>query len=248
MSQTHVQRIPVRIEYFNPQALLPYGLLRDQIKATIEDAHEFVYNLNSMLYQQIGQRIEDILMAATFSGMLSELIVRQLSKHSTTLTRNLYHNDHPDLIPLNYWTLSEIAIQVRGTSEMSGFRAGKRATHLISEGVYYSGNAVQYGHEGVEVKTSRYGSGWQGHNPEKIWIMVFRYHNDPHKPENDRRPLEKRAPFQIAEVLAAQLDKSDWSAQGRRAGSRRTPTASIVASGTAKLRANWVYRVPDFGV
>jgi hypothetical protein len=214
MSQTHVQRIPVRIEYFNPQALPPYGLLRDQIKATIEDAHEFVYNLNSMLYQQIGQRIEDILMAATFSGMLSELIVRQLSKHSTTLTRNLYHNGHPDLIPLNY----------------------------------YSGNAVQYGHEGVEVKTSRYGSGWQGHNPEKIWIMVFRYHNDPHKPENDRRPLEKRAPFQIAEVLAAQLDKSDWSAQGRRAGSRRTPTASIVASGTAKLRANWVYRVPDFGV
>jgi hypothetical protein len=98
----------------------------------------------------------------------------------------------------------------------------------------------------VEIKTSRYASGWQGHNPEKIWIMVFRYNNEPHKPERDSRLLEQRAPFQFVEVLAAELERGDWSAQGRKSGSRRTPTASIVASGTAKLRANWVYRNPNF--
>ena len=212
MLNAHLRRVPIQDDYLNPQAILPYGLTTDQIKATLEDTHAFIHNLNKILYEQISQRIEDVLMAATFSGMLSEFIVRQLSKHSTTLTRNLYHNGHPDLIPVGR----------------------------------YLNDAVQYGHEGVEVKTSRYASGWQGHNPEKIWVMVFRYDNDPYKPEKDARSIEAHAPFQIVEVLAAELDKTDWSAQGRGAGSRRTPTASIIASGTAKLRTNWIYRNPKF--
>jgi hypothetical protein len=103
------------------------------------------------------------------------------------------------------------------------------------------------GHEGVEVKTSRYSGGWQGHNPEKIWTMIFQYYNDPYRPEKDPRPIEERLPFQIIQVLAAELAKSDWSAQGRGIGSRRTPTASINALGTAKLRFNWIYRNPNVG-
>jgi len=189
-----------------------YGLRLGEVEVVLTETHQFIYSLNEILNQQIGQRMEDILMPATFSGMLSEFIVRQLSQHSTTLTRNMYHNGHPGLILVNA----------------------------------YPGNAVQYGHEGVEIKTSRYASGWQGHNPENIWLMVFRYHSDPYKPKKDPRPLESRSPFQVVEVLAAQLEKSDWSAQGRGAGSRRTPTASIIASGTAKLRANWLYRNPSF--
>ena len=172
MPTTHLHNILIRDDYFNREAVLPHRLLLDEVKATLEDTHRFIYSLNSMLYQQTEQRIEDILMAATFSGMLSEFIVRQLSKHSTTLTRNLYHNGHPDLIPINR----------------------------------YPSNAVHYGHEGVEVKTSRYASGWQGHNPEKIWIMIIRYDSDPYKPEKDPRPMEERSPFQIVEVLAAELD------------------------------------------
>jgi hypothetical protein len=203
--------MPVHGIHLNSQAVLPYGLLLGDVRTTLEEAHTFIYSLNRVLYRQIGQRIEDILMPATFSGMLSEFIVRQLSVHSTTLTRNLYHNGHPDLIPVGR----------------------------------YPGDAIQYGHDGIGVKTSRYSSGWQGHNPENIWLMVFRYRNDPYKPEKDLRPLEEHVPFQIVEVLAAKLEKSDWSAQGRGSGSRRTPTASVVATGTAKLRANWLYRVPD---
>jgi len=205
-----IQLLPVRDEYFNPHAELPYQLTATEIKSTLEDTHKFVFNLNEMLHREMGQRIEDVLMAATFSGMLSEFIVRRLSAHSLMLTRNLYHNGHPDLIPRHR----------------------------------YSGNSVQYGHEGLEVKTSRYSSGWQGHNPEKIWMMIFRYENDPYKPEKESRDLEKHLPFQIVEVLAAELKKSDWSSQGRRTGSR-TPTASIVASGLTKLRANWIYRIPS---
>jgi hypothetical protein len=37
----------------------------------------------------------------------------------------------------------------------------------------YPNNAVQYSTEGVEVKASRHSTGWQGHNPEAVWLMVF---------------------------------------------------------------------------
>jgi hypothetical protein len=118
MPVSSVRRASISERYFNPQVVLPFGLSIDDVKATLIETHEFVYDLNRMLYRRIGLRIEDVLMAATFSGMLSEFIVRQLSSHSKTLTRNLYHNGHPDLIPINL----------------------------------YPGNAIQYGHVGVEIK------------------------------------------------------------------------------------------------
>jgi hypothetical protein len=45
---------------------------------------------------------------------------------------------------------------------------------LIPAGLF-SENAVQYAQEGVEIKASRHASGWQGHNPEAIWLMVFHF-------------------------------------------------------------------------
>src|SRR5437879_6167443 len=29
------------------------------------------------------------------------------------------------------------------------------------------------GSDGIEIKASRYSQGWQGHNPENVWLMVF---------------------------------------------------------------------------
>ena len=37
----------------------------------------------------------------------------------------------------------------------------------------FPGDACQHGQEGIEIKASRHTSGWQGHNPEDIWLMVF---------------------------------------------------------------------------
>ena len=92
------RRIRIHDDYFNLRARWPDGMMLSQIKSVLDDTHEFVYSLNKRCYQETGQRIEDILMAATFGWKLSEFIVRRLSEHSTTLTRNLYHNGHPDLI------------------------------------------------------------------------------------------------------------------------------------------------------
>lgn len=99
----------------------------------------------------------------------------------------------------------------------------------------YPDNSVLKG-KGIEVKTSKQKGGWQGHNPEKGWIMVFRY-----KIDNETEPVQNRNPTEIVEVLAAELDKKDWSFSGRSGASRRTITASIVKSGMEKLRSNRIY-------
>jgi hypothetical protein len=32
---------------------------------------------------------------------------------------------------------------------------------------------IQHSDQGIEIKASRYLRGWQGHNPENIWLMIF---------------------------------------------------------------------------
>jgi len=111
---------------------------------------------------------------------------------------------------------------------------------LLPKG-YYSSNLILKGDEGIEVKSSIQRGGWQGHNPENCWLMVFRYVIG--KKENG-----EVIPLTFVEILCAKLTKKDWSFSGRKGASRRTPTASITTSGVEKLRNNFLYRLPDFGV
>lgn len=55
-------------------------------------------------------------------------------------------------------------------------------------------------------------------------------------------------PLTFVEILCAKLERADWSFSGRKGASRRTPTASITASGVEKLRNNFLYRLPDVGI
>jgi len=111
---------------------------------------------------------------------------------------------------------------------------------LLPKGCY-SSNLILKGKEGIEVKSSIRRGGWQGHNPEKCWLMVFRYVRGK---QNDG----KVEPLRFVEILCAKLTKKDWTFSGRRGASRRTPTASITTSGVEKLRKNFIYRLPGYGV
>jgi len=104
---------------------------------------------------------------------------------------------------------------------------------------HFSNDAAQHASEGIEVKASRYGKGWQGHNAEDGWLMVFVF--DTNSP---RDPMLRIAPkpFRFVMVLAAQLYKDDWQFSGRSATSRRTITASVKESGYTKMIANWIYK------
>lgn len=111
---------------------------------------------------------------------------------------------------------------------------------LIPAGLF-PGNAVQYTHEGVEVKASHYPRGWQGHNAEESWLMVFVF--DANRPRDTDRGIEPK-PFRFVKVLGARLERTDWTFSGRSETSRRTITASVAPSGYAKMEANWIYRDP----
>lgn len=101
---------------------------------------------------------------------------------------------------------------------------------------------VQYGHEGIEVKASRYDSGWQGHNPENVWLMVFVYESN--VPRDEGMGVKAKS-FRFLRVYAAELGMEDWKYYGRSEQSRRTVNASIIKSGRGKMIANWIYRAPD---
>lgn len=103
----------------------------------------------------------------------------------------------------------------------------------------FSNDAVQHTTEGVEIKSSRRAAGWQGHNPETVWLMVF--HFDSNTPGDAMKKVGPR-PFHFKGGYAARLEKEDWSFSGRSAASRRTITASVNQLGMKKLRANWVFQ------
>lgn len=109
---------------------------------------------------------------------------------------------------------------------------------LLPAGLF-PGEALQHGAEGIEVKGSRYPRGWQGHNPEDCWLMVFVF--DASRPADRGKNVPPRS-FGFRRVYLGRLVKSDWTFSGRKEGSRRTITASVNPSGYAKMTANWVYR------
>lgn len=109
---------------------------------------------------------------------------------------------------------------------------------LIPAGLFPN-NSVQYAHDGIEVKGSRHNSGWQGHNPESIWLLVFHFDSNS---SNDSNKGIGPKPFWFRGVYGARLETSDWAFSGRSSTSRRTITASVNKGGVQKMKANWIYR------
>jgi len=114
---------------------------------------------------------------------------------------------------------------------------------LVPKGMY-PGDSALHEEQGIEIKGSRYDKGWQGHNPENTWLMVFVFASN--------RPVDAGKgvspfPFRFRAVYGAELSKADWSFAGRSETSRRTITATVLPSGYAKMRANWIYLDPRAG-
>jgi hypothetical protein len=82
-------------------------------------------------------------------------------------------------------------------------------------------------------------SGWQGHNPEDVWLMVFVF--EANSSRDEAHAIEPK-PFRFVKVVGASLQRSDWQFSGRSQTSRRTITASVKRSGFEKMEANWIYR------
>ncbi len=112
---------------------------------------------------------------------------------------------------------------------------------LVPKGMF-PGDSILHANEGIEVKASRHKSGWQGHNPEDVWLMVFVF--DANSARDKAQGIPPK-PFRFVKVVGARLTKNDWSFSGRSKTSRRTITASVTRSGYNKMEANWIYRDPE---
>ncbi|MDD9819649.1 MAG: hypothetical protein OXR07_02080 [Nitrospira sp.] len=194
-------------KYVNQQVSLPYGLRIGEVAKAVAATYRLLHGLNDYLARAGFPSLEDLLLGNSLSGIISEFLVKNIARASTTLEANLKVGGHPDLLP-------------KGC---------------------YSSNLVLKGDQGIEVKSSIQAGGWQGHNPEHCWLMVFRY-------AIGEQENAQKLPLTFLEILCAEVERSDWSFSGRKGASRRTPTASITASGVEKLRRNFLYRVPGAGV
>ena len=201
---------PVWRDGFNAMAVLPYGCATEHILRAMSDCVDFLGFVNTQLHTRQTPRLESLLMAANFSSVVSEYMNVTIPKYCVSLTRNTYHNGHPDLLP-----------------------AGM-----------FQNNAVQYSHDGIEVKASRYVKNWQGHNAEESWLLVFVFESNRPGDLSQPKPILPR-PFRFIKVVGAQLQRDDWKEQPRGDRSRRTATATILQSGYERMESNWIYREPD---
>lgn len=181
-------------EYINHDATLPYNLTVHEVSKAVSETYRLFNGLNNFLTSNEFRPMEELLLGNSLSGILSELLVKNIARVSSSLVANLKVGGHPDLL-------------LKG---------------------YYDSNLILKGDEGIEVKTSIQKGGWQGHNPEDSWLLLFRY-------MVGVQDNNQTVPLTFVEILCAKLTKKDWSFSGRKGASRRTPTASITTSGVEKL-------------
>lgn len=194
-------------KYVNHKASLPYSLKVGEIVNAVSETYRLINGINDYLLNNGFRALEELLLGNSFSGIVSEFLVKNIARTSSSLEANIKVGGHPDLLPKGH----------------------------------YTSNLVLKGDEGIEVKASIQRGGWQGHNPEDCWIMIFRYVVGK-QDDGQIKPLE------FIEIMCAKLTKKDWSFSGRKGASRRTPTASITTAGVEKLRRNFLYRIPNIGV
>lgn len=197
--------VAVDLGQFNKRAKIPYGLKIEHLLRAMNEFTQFLGFINPQLNSKKTERLESFLMPANFSSIVGEFMAAAIPKHCKTLSRNNYHNGHPDLVPTGH----------------------------------YPQNSAQHGPVGIEVKGSRHVSGWQGHNAEDVWLMVFVFDSNT---SSDAGKGNAPRPFRFVKVVGALLQKSDWNFSGRSETSRRTITASINRTGYDKMEANWLYR------
>lgn len=77
---------------------MAFGLRLNDFVSAMEDVYDFFYDVNTNLTGKGLRRLEDMMRPANLSGTLSDMLTDSLAQHSRSLTPNLYHNGHPDLI------------------------------------------------------------------------------------------------------------------------------------------------------
>lgn len=79
--------------------VLPYNLKPNDFLRVVEDVHEVLHEINTLLHGKSYERLDELLDRAGFSGFISRTVVDRLDRASRSLAKNEYHNGFPDLLP-----------------------------------------------------------------------------------------------------------------------------------------------------
>lgn len=90
----------------------------------MQDIYDFFYDVNRGLVQGGLLRLDDMLRPAIMSGVLSDMLTASLAKHSRTLTVNLYHNGHPDLLVSGAYADNKVKAGSEGVEIKTTRKAG----------------------------------------------------------------------------------------------------------------------------
>jgi len=206
-----MERPRFKENWFNPDAELPYGLTAEEVATAIKEFYDFYSELNEFLLGEDHGRLETVIRANNaLSDFVGNVVTEEVAKASDSLMMNQKQDGFPDLLPV----------------ENEEYRSKNYEVH--------------HGDHGIETKCSKSSGGWQAHNNESAWFIIFRYERG--NPKDEIREMD---PIRFVQVPAANLDEDDWSYSGRSEDSRRTITSSILADGMHKLRSNPIYEDPN---
>lgn len=121
----HLKREEPNEQFFNRDASLPYQLRLKDFSLAMQDVYDFFYDVNRNLLARGLKRFDDFLRPAAMSGIISDMVTASLATHSRTLTENLYHNGHPDLILDGHFAdnaaqSSEEGVEIKTTRKSGG--------------------------------------------------------------------------------------------------------------------------------
>jgi hypothetical protein len=119
-----ILRNSVDVTKFNPDAVYPYELRRQDFQMAMQDVYDFFYDVNSLLTMKGLQRLDDMLRPAIMSGVLSDMLTASLAKHSRVLQENEYFNGHPDLIVQGVYPGNAVKAGTEGVEIKTTRRAG----------------------------------------------------------------------------------------------------------------------------
>jgi hypothetical protein len=109
---------------FNRTRTLPYALRIADFEMAMQDVYDFFFDVNTFLLDRGLQRLEDMLRPANLSGTLSDMLTDAVAKHSRTLTTNLFHNGHPDLIVRDRYANNSVkageGVEIKSTRKRGG--------------------------------------------------------------------------------------------------------------------------------
>ncbi len=119
-----ITRNEVDLRSFNKKARLPFELRLKDFEMAMQDIYDFLYDINRGLVQRGLLRLDDMLRPAIMSGVLSDMLTASLAKHSRTLTVNLYHNGHPDLLVSGVYPDNKVKAGSEGVEIKTTRKAG----------------------------------------------------------------------------------------------------------------------------